>query len=138
MEQVLLEQQEFTSLELPRTREALTEAFFTLTKLWNLSRHEEAQLLGWDYTEKRTTLDSLRMGKTVFDRDRDKLERVVDLVNIHKSLRILFPHDRANLYNWVQVKRERFGGYSALDIMLEEGKRGITAIRQYLDYERTK
>lgn len=137
MEQLLFNTEHY-SLESPHAREALTETFFNLTRLWNLTRSQEAQLLGWDYSEKRTTLDSLRLGKTFLDKDRDKLERAIDLMNIHKSLRLLFPHDRDAVYNWVKVKRERFGNYSALDIMLREGKRGITAIRQYLDYERTR
>ena len=74
------------------------------------------------------------------DDDEDKIDRVVDLVNIHKSLRVLFPAptERRRVYEWVKVKRERFGGHSALDIMLSEGKNGIHAIRRYLDHERTR
>ncbi|MBI4208534.1 MAG: hypothetical protein HY538_02355 [Deltaproteobacteria bacterium] len=123
-----------------KVRRALTEAFFNLTKLWELTRQEEARLLGWDYAEKRSTLDYMRKGKTVLDKDQDKLERVMDLVNVHKSLRILFPNasSRQEVYDWIKVNRERFGGYSALDIMLEEGKEGIAAIRNYLEFERTR
>jgi hypothetical protein len=123
-----------------KARRALTEAFFSLTKLWELTRQEEARLLGWDYAEKRSTLDYMRKGKTVLDKDQDKLERVIDLINIHKSLRILFPNpsSRPEVYHWIKVERERFGDYSALDIMLEEGKEGIAAIRDYLEFERTR
>ncbi len=123
-----------------KVRKTLTEAFFNLTKLWGLARQEEACLLGWDYSEKRSTMDYMRKGKTTLDKDQDKLERVIDLINIHKSLRILFPHPRSRqeVYRWVKVQRERFGGHSALDIMLEEGKEGIAAIRQYLEFERTR
>ena len=124
--------------ESPTLREALTQAFFNLTSHWQLSRQQEARLLGWSYTEKRSTLDSLRKGKTIIDKDQDKVERLIDLVNIHKSLRILFPNSRDDAYEWVKIKRERFGGFSALDIMLENGKPGIRAIRRYLDYERTR
>ncbi|MBI2335841.1 MAG: hypothetical protein HYU97_03660 [Deltaproteobacteria bacterium] len=121
-----------------KIRGILAQTFFNLTQKWQLKREEEAQLLGWNYKEKRTTLDSLRNGNTILDNDRDKLERIVDLVNIHKSLRILFPHNLDAVYEWVTVKRERFGGYSALEVMLEDGKEGIHAIRFYLDYERTR
>lgn len=122
------------------TRRALTEAFFNLTRHWGLNREEEAQLLGWNYRRKRATLDAMRNKKTILDEDRDKIERLTDLINIHKSLRILFPKpaDRSRVYDWVKVKRDRFGGHSALDIMLSEGKSGIHAIRRYLDYERTR
>ncbi len=121
-----------------KLRKALTKGFFELTKLWDLTRQQQALLLGWNYTEKRTTLDSMRTGKTFIDRDQDKIERMIDLINIHKSLRILFPYDRDNVYEWVKIKRGRFGDHSALDVMLSEGRLGILAIRNYLDYERTR
>lgn len=120
------------------SRKALTKAFFALTAHWDLSRNEEARLLGWTYGEKRTTLDAMRKGKTAIDNDADKLERMIDLVNIHKCLRVLFPYDRSAVYAWVKTKRDRFGGYSALDVMLEDGKAGIAAIRHYLEHERTR
>ena len=123
--------------ESPGLRGMLGRSFVKLTEHWQLSRQDEARLLGWDYKEKRTTLDSLRTGKTVLDKDEDKLERIIHLINIHKSLRLLFPYDRQAVYDWVKVKRERFGGHSALAVMLEDGSQGIAAIRYYLDYERT-
>lgn len=123
-----------------KTRKALTEAFYKLAKHWGLSRQEEARLLGWNYKPKRATLDAMRKGKTILEDDADKIERIVDLINIHKSLRILFPTpaDRCRVYEWIKMKRDRFGGHSALDIMLSEGKSGIHAIRRYLDHERTR
>lgn len=119
-------------------RGVLGQVFFKLAEYWKLTRQEEARLLGWDYQEKRTKLDALRKGKTVFEKDRDKLERMIDLINIHKSLRVLFPYDRQAVYDWVKVPRDRFGGFSALQIMMEEGSLGIKAIRRYLDHERTR
>lgn len=133
-----LASQSYPSLENLKSREVLTRAFFELTAHWGLSRSQEAKLLGWDYDERRTAIDAMRKGKSVIGKDEDKLERMIDLVNIHKSLRILFPYDRDAVYQWVKVKRERFGGYSALDVMLEAGKQGIAAIRRYLEYERTR
>ena len=126
------------SLDTETTRTALTRAFFALTDHWELSREQEAQLLGWTYGDKRTTLDAMRKGKTIISNDADKIDRMIDLVNIHKSLRVLFPYDREAVYAWVKTKRERFGEHSALDVMLEDGKLGIAAIRHYLDHERTR
>lgn len=123
-----------------KARKAVTEAFFNLMNHWQLSRQEEARLLGWNYASKRATLDAMRTGRTILDDDEDKIERIVDLINIHKSLRVLFPDPaaRRQVYEWVKIKRDRFGGHSALDIMLSEGKAGIHAIRRYLDHERTR
>jgi hypothetical protein len=129
-----------TAISPEKRREALTEAFFSLANHWGLTRQQEAKLLGWNYASKRATLDAMRKGSSVLDEDEDKIERITDLLNIHKSLRILFPDasKRKHVYEWVQVKRERFGGHSALEIMLTQGKIGIHAIRRYLDYERTR
>jgi len=116
-------------------RQLLTQSFFEITNNWGLSRQEQAFLLGWEYSEKRTTLDSMRKRRTIVDKDQDKIERMIDIANIHKYLRLLFPYDRDAVYSWVKVKRTRFGEYTALDIMLSEGKLGITAISRYLRYE---
>lgn len=133
----LLERQKQV-LDSEEKRGVLTRGFFGLVDKWELTREEEAQLLGWTYQEKRTKLDNMRAGKTNLPQDRDKVERVIDLLNIHKSLRVLFPYDRTSVYQWVKIPRERFGNHSALEVMLEDGKEGISAIRQYLDHERTR
>ena len=119
-------------------RAALSKAFFRLTEYWKLTNEQKARLLGWTYKSKRTRIDNMSEGKTALPADQDKFERVRDLINIHKSLRILFPTQRKLVYEWVKVPRKRFGDHSALDIMLKDGKAGITAIRHYLDYERTR
>jgi hypothetical protein len=117
-------------------RRVLSRAFFKLMEHWGLANEETARLLGWTYKTNRTRIDNMRKGLTGLPQDQDKFERVRDLINIHKSLRILFPNQRNLVYEWVKVPRERFGGYAALDVMLEDGKTGISAIRRYLDYER--
>jgi hypothetical protein len=116
---------------------AFSKAFCRLMEHWSVTNEEMAQLLGWSYKIHRTRIDNLYKGHSL-PFDRDKFERVRDLLNIHKSLRILFPNQRDLVYHWVKVPRERFGGYSALDIMLTDGKSGISAIRRYLDHERTR
>ncbi len=119
-------------------RLTLGTAFFKLADHWGLTNEETARLLGWSYGNKRTKIDNMRDGNTPLPADQDKFKRVTDLVNIHKSLRVLFPNERKLVYEWVKVPRERFGGYSALDVMLEDGQIGIAAIRRYVDYERTR
>ena len=121
-----------------KTREVLTEAFFNLVSHWKLSLQEQARLLGWNYAEKRSKIDAMRSGKSILDNDADKINRVVNLMNIHKCLRILFPKNRDLVYQWVKIPRDRFGGFSALDIMMQDGAIGIAAIRQYLEHERTR
>ena len=117
--------------------QAFAKAFCRLTTHWELTNEEAAQLLGWTYKIHRTRLDNLYKGHPL-PFDRDKFERVRDLLNIHKSLRVLFPNQRDLVYRWIKVPRERFGGHSALDVMIHDGKAGISAIRRYLDHERTR
>lgn len=124
-------------LDTGAARSALSKAYFRLADHWGLTNEQTARLLGWSYANKRTKIDNMREGRMPLPQDQDKLERVQDLINIHKSLRVLFPNQRNLVYAWVKVPRERFGGHSALDVMLEDGKFGIRAIRRYLDYERT-
>lgn len=119
-------------------RQALTKAFFALVDHWQLTHEETARLLGWTYANKRTAIETMRRNDSVLPPDQDKYLRVKDLINIHKSLRVLFPNQRELVYEWVKQPRKRFGGYSALDVMIQDGLSGISAIRQYLDYERTR
>lgn len=121
-----------------KERATLAKAFFSLADHWGLTLKEQAQLLGWDYENKRTKMDTMRRGQAALESDTDKIERVIDLINIHKCLRVLFPYDRQAVYAWVKVPRDRFGGHSALEIMLQDGHYGIAAIRHYLEHERTR
>ncbi|MCB0326514.1 MAG: DUF2384 domain-containing protein [Bdellovibrionales bacterium] len=118
-------------------RQSLSRAFFQILEHWKLSNEEKAKMLGWSYATKRHTLDALKRGQKQMDMDDDKLRRMIEVLNIHKNLRILFPHSRSSLYAWVTKKRHRFGDHSALDIMMEEGLLGMIAIRRYLDHVRT-
>jgi hypothetical protein len=79
----------------------------------------------------------MRKGQRAIDQDDDKITRIIEIINIHKSLRLLFPYDLDLAYQWITEKREVFNRHSALDIMKAEGIMGITAIRKYLDHART-
>ncbi|MEZ4705061.1 MAG: hypothetical protein R3A11_07755 [Bdellovibrionota bacterium] len=121
----------------PQRRKSLSKAFFAILDHWNLTNEEKANLLGWNYEKKRHTIDAMKNGKKEVEWDEDKIRRMVEVINIHKSLRLLFPSNQKSLYGWVKKKRARFGMHSALDIMIEDGLFGIIAIRRYLDHVRT-
>ncbi|MCB1197107.1 MAG: hypothetical protein KDK51_01945, partial [Deltaproteobacteria bacterium] len=115
----------------------LTWAFFGIVENWSLTNQEKAKLLGWDYAKKRSVIDAMKRKEKAIDVDDDKIQRMIEVVNIHKNLRILYPHDKKLAYQWVKQVREVFNQHCALDIMLEDGLFGITAIRKYLDHART-
>ena len=66
----------------------------------------------------------------------DLIARAGHLLGIHKSLRILFPHDRDLAYRWIAAPNRRFDGASPLDIIRRYGYEGMLAVRRYLDFER--
>jgi len=114
-------------------RERLARVITRLFDLWNLSAVEQAALLGLS-SDNRSTLARYRRGEPLAD-NRDLLDRVGHLLGIHKSLRILFPHDRDLAYRWMTAANRRMGA-RPMDIVLERGFEGLLALRRYLDFER--
>jgi hypothetical protein len=120
----------------PATREARTRLARMITTLfghWGLSTAEQAAALGIS-PGSRTTLVRYRAGEPLAD-DRDLLDRVSHLLGIHKSLRILFPHDRDLAYAWMTTNNRRLGA-RPIDVIERQGFEGLLAIRRYLDFQR--
>ncbi len=119
-----------------RTREArerLARMVTQLFDLWQVSVAEQAALLGLS-ADNRSTLARYRKGDPLAD-SRDLLDRVGHLLGIHKSLRILFPHDRDLAYRWMTTPNRRFGT-RPVDVAVQHGFEGLLALRRYLDFER--
>jgi len=82
----------------------------------------------------RTTLARYRGGEPLAD-NRDLLDRVGHLLGIHKSLRVLFPHDRNLVYRWITQPNRRLQA-RPVDLIIQEGFEGLLAVRRYLDFQR--
>lgn len=115
------------------TRERLARMVTRLFDLWQMSVAEQAALLGLS-ADNRSTLARYRKGDPLAD-SRDLLDRVGHLLGIHKSLRILFPHDRDLAYRWMTTPNRRFGS-RPVDVVVQRGFEGLLALRRYLDFER--
>ncbi len=115
------------------TRERLARMVTRLFDLWQVSVAEQAALLGLS-ADNRSTLARYRKGDPLAD-SRDLLDRVGHLLGIHKSLRILFPHDRDLAYRWMTTPNRRFGS-RPVDVVVQRGFEGLLALRRYLDFER--
>ncbi|MGY0216437.1 hypothetical protein ACWJJH_03500 [Endozoicomonadaceae bacterium StTr2] len=63
----------------------------------------------------------------------DTYERVALLLSIHRSLRLLYPHNPELLYGWPMMRSQDHDGLSPLDIMLDEGLAGIRMIASSLE-----
>ena len=120
----------------PGSREARGRLAAMVTKLlehWRLSTAEQAEVLGLS-TGSRSTLGRYRSGEPLAD-NRDLLDRAGHLLGIHKSLRILFPHDRDLAYRWMTKPNRRLGA-RPVDVILAQGFEGLLAVRRYLDFQR--
>lgn len=120
----------------PTTRDArgrLATMVMRLLEHWNLSAVEQAGVLGLS-SGGRSTLSRYRGGEPLAD-NRDLLDRAGHLLGIHKSLRVLFPHDRDLAYRWMTQPNRRLGA-RPVDLVLEHGFEGLLAVRRYLDFER--
>ena len=114
-------------------REQLARMIVQLFDHWQLSAPDQATLLGLS-ADSRATVARYRKGEPLAD-STDLLARAGHLLGIHKSLRIMFPHDRDLAYRWVSTSNRRFGDRMPLDVM-KQGYEGILAVRRFLDFER--
>jgi hypothetical protein len=104
-----------------------------LLEHWELTATEQAEVLGLS-AGSRSTLGRYRRGEPLAD-NRDLLDRAGHLLGIHKSLRLLFPHDRDLAYRWMTQPNRRLGE-RPVDLILEHGFEGLLAVRRYLDFQR--
>jgi transcriptional regulator with XRE-family HTH domain len=122
----------------PRSREgraALAKMTLRLFDHWGLSVQDQLTLLGLSENS-RMTLSRYRRGEPLADSP-DLLDRVANLLQIHRSLRILFPRNREDgAYRWMTVPNRAFGGRTPVETIREERFLGLLKVRQYLDFER--
>lgn len=107
---------------------AMLRAVLNLFSLWGLSDNQAATLLGGVASK---TIQRWRGGAKP-GLSIDQSDRISNLLGIHKALRILFTQNE-RAHEWVTLKNEAFGGFSALDIMLNGHFNDIVRVRTYLD-----
>ena len=126
--------QQRPAVAVPReARTRLARMIVQLLDHWALPAAEQAALLGLS-AGSRSTLSRYRAGEPLAD-SRDLIDRAGHLLGIHKSLRILFPHDRDLAYRWMSEPNLRFGA-RPVDVVVAHGFEGLLAVRRYLDFQR--
>jgi hypothetical protein len=111
----------------------LGEAFWNLVKHYDLNRSETAIILG--IKDNRNRVKDLEKKKAIPD-DPDKVQRVGNLVAIHKNLRIIFPHNRDIVYAWMKTPSPLFGDISPIEYIKQDPVNSlprIFKIRRTLD-----
>lgn len=115
-------------------RSALARMVMKLFDLWRLSSQDQMGLLGLSEFS-RTTLSRYRRGEPLAD-NRDLIDRVGNILAIHRSLRILFPKNRELAYLWPTTPNMEFEGLSPVAFTKKEGFLGLLMVRRYLDFQR--
>ncbi|HWR59155.1 MAG TPA: MbcA/ParS/Xre antitoxin family protein [Thermodesulfovibrionales bacterium] len=98
-----------------------------------MNTQDQAALLGLSGSSKRS-LDRYRKGSPLPDR-RDLLDRVANLLSIHRSLRILFPKNRELVYKWPITPNRAFNGQTPVEVIRRQGFSGLLIVKHYLDYK---
>lgn len=109
-----------------------TRNIIALFEHWGLKNEEESSLLGGISLAQ---LAKFKRGTACIS-GRDTIERVGNLLGIHKNLRILYPYNREVVYTWIKGRNQQLHNLSPLDIMLEYGYIGIAQMRRFTDYLR--
>lgn len=105
-----------------------------LFELWNLSTADQLELLGLSRTS-RAQISKYRNGGAV-PSSRDMLDRIGWLLSIHKSLRLLYPHNENIRYTWIKRRNRILDDQRPLDIMKYQGLIGVARVARYLDFLR--
>lgn len=112
-------------------RTQLARMVCTLFDHWGLKLQQQCALLGLR-PGSRASIARYRQGAPLADR-RDLLDRVGHLMAIHKSLRLLYPHNRDLVYRWPTSRNGDFGNVAPVEIMIARGLVGMIEVSGYLD-----
>ncbi|MFA5900533.1 MAG: antitoxin Xre-like helix-turn-helix domain-containing protein [Hyphomicrobium sp.] len=112
---------------------AALQGFFSMAETWGLSTDEQMKLLG---SPPRSTF--FKWKKEGGQLSNDTVERISHLLNIYKSLRILFT-EQARADAWLKRANDApmFAGKSAIDYLMSTGSLvDLYKVRTYLDAQR--
>lgn len=129
---MVIETQDIDKKSAKEYSSAALRAFFNIAEKWRLSVRESCVLLGCS----QATYHKWKKNPHVA-LDRDKLERLSNLLGIYKNLQILLP-DKESANAWVKKPNfsPLFNGQSALDRMLSGQVVDLHEVRNYLEGER--
>jgi hypothetical protein len=118
----------------PSDREAriiLARAVSRLLELWQLSTADRLALLGLSESN-RIALQRYAAGAPLAA-SRDLLDRAGHLLGIHKSLKLLFPHNADIERGWMSSHNEKFAGETPVAVVRRFGLPGLVMVRGTLD-----
>lgn len=122
----------YTPATSPNDSSAALRVFFRIAEVWQLSSDDQIKLLG---SPARSTF--FKWKKETPPLPPDTLERISHVLNIYRTLELLFP-DPVAADSWVRRTNQAplLNGKSALDRMLSGQVSDLYIVRQYLDAQR--
>lgn len=115
-------------------RESLARTITKLFERWQLDSAQSLALLGLAEGN-RAALKNYRDGKPIGN-SRDTLDRVGNLLALHKNLRLLFPRNAELCYAWMTTPNKAFDGMTPVECIQAIGFPGLLMVRAYLDRAR--
>ena len=115
-------------------RSAVAKMLIKMFQNWQLQTRDSLTLLGLAETN-RGALARFEQGQALAN-SRDQLDRAAALLGIHKSLRLLFPHNKDLMYRWMTTANRSFEGRTPVETVREYGFVGLLMVRAYLDRAR--
>jgi len=112
-------------------RVILARAVTRLFALWELSSADQLMLLGLNESN-RIALQRYAKGEALAA-NRDLLERVGHLLGIHKSLKLLYPHNPDIVNGWIASPNTTFDGATPVEVARRFGFPGLVMVRGVLD-----
>lgn len=113
-------------------RVQMTKLTVALLDSWGIDPADQIALLALPAETKPREIRRFR-DNTPFPEDPEIYERIEHLVGIAEALRTSYPHN-AHMGNlWLNRVNHRFDNRTPLVCMLEDGMRGILAVRAHLD-----
>lgn len=113
-------------------RVQLTRAALKALGTWGVTAGQQGALLGLGSATRQREMNRYRLGTCLPDVG-DVYARVDLLLRVDAAVRLVFPHCGAAADLWVTTPLPRFGGLTALDVMIEDGLNGMQCVMDALD-----
>ncbi len=117
------------------SRKQMAVLLMNLFECWHLDTAAQLNLLGLS-ANSRALLTPYKKGEKALPNTRDLFDRAGWLLSIHKSLRLLYPHNKNIRNTWIYRKNRAFDNHTPIDILVEEGILGLAKVARYLDFQR--
>lgn len=106
----------------------VSQSVVLLLDSWELSAEQMKQLLGLPDGFRSRLFSQIRAGNKTLPDDSSVIRRAISLLQIDKALETAFPFNRNYSNVWIRTPHRRFARQTPLELMLEQGEKGIVRV----------